>query len=131
MTRYNFSYNYIFSKVMELQAVTWKCNGFHLIRYITSVTLHACYFVIISLLSWEIEAQNSRIIFENKTFYDFWTFAGLTRSPPPILCLVSWNLRHSWPIGYFLTSIRLWKYKYVYFSSELKVHQVQTMFLSL
>ena len=38
------------------------------------------YFIIISLLSWEIEGQNSRIIFENKTFYGFWTFAGLTRS---------------------------------------------------
>ena len=38
------------------------------------------YFVFISLLSWEIEGQNSRIIFENKTFYDFWAFAGLTGS---------------------------------------------------
>ena len=26
---------------MELQAVTWKCNGLHVIRYITFVTLHA------------------------------------------------------------------------------------------
>ena len=41
LTRYKYSYNYIFSKVMELQAVTWKCNGLHVIRYITFVTLHA------------------------------------------------------------------------------------------
>ena len=27
---------------MELQAVTWKCNGLHVIHYITFVTLHAC-----------------------------------------------------------------------------------------
>ena len=41
LTRYNYSYNYMFSRVLELQAVTWKCNGLQVIRYITFFTLHA------------------------------------------------------------------------------------------
>ena len=38
-------YNYIFWKVMELQAIAWKCNGLHVIGYTSFFTLHAWYFV--------------------------------------------------------------------------------------
>ena len=38
LTGDNYSHHYIFQNVMELQAVTWKCNGLHVIRYITFVT---------------------------------------------------------------------------------------------
>ena len=49
---------------------------------------------------WQIQLPPSF----NGPFFFFWNMVQ-TFWQSPILCLVSWNLRHYWPIGYFLTSI--------------------------